>query len=460
MPRSANLLQVRTIEAARAKPVDYYLSDGARLAVRVYPTGRKAFTYRYDIAGRTRRVEHPKPFGKGPGTLSLTEARHWRNELDALRAQGIDPVAHELGRRDQLRRAIAAAADRRARRDGARAIDYPPGTFGAIADEFYCRVIERTYRQPQAVRRILDADLLPELGPRPIASLRLGDVQTVLNRIVDRGAPIGANRALLIAKRVMRYARMQGHIELNPLAELTRRDVGGPEGERERVLSFEEIPMLWRVLAGDGEGIRRQVAEFRRQDGRVIKGYARSGLHVQWQARECLRLLLLTGQRIGEMLAARWGDFDLAAGLWRIPPENAKSGRAHLVHLPTLAVELLKALPGKKAAEDFVFAADSAVGPSGPKPQSVPVERRVVTRALDRLLESGALPVPHFTPHDLRRTVRSRLADLGVLPHVAEKILAHRLGGVLQVYDRAEYLPERAAAMAAWDAKVRELIGG
>ncbi len=80
--------------------------------------------------------------------------------------------------------------------------------------------------------------------------------------------------------------------------------------------------------------------------------------------------------------------------------------------------------------------------------------------ALDRLLASGALPLAHFTPHDLRRTVRSRLSDLGVLPHVAEKILAHRLGGVLQVYDRAEYLPERAAAMAAWDAKLRELIGG
>ena len=70
----------------------------------------------------------------------------------------------------------------------------------------------------------------------------------------------------------------------------------------------------------------------------------------------------------------------------------------------------------------------------------------------------AALPLPHFTPHDLRRTVRSRLSDIGVAPHVAEKILAHKLGGVLQVYDRADYLPERAAAMAAWDSKLRELL--
>jgi len=131
---------------------------------------------------------------------------------------------------------------------------------------------------------------------------------------------------------------------------------------------------------------------------------------------------------------------------------SGQIGRPHLVHLPSLAIELLRALPGEHRAQDFVFASADSATPA-------PIERRTVTRALDRMLKSGALRMPHFTPHDLRRTVRSRLSDLGVLPHVAEKILAHRLGGVLQIYDRAEYLPERAAAMAAWGRKVRELIG-
>jgi integrase len=451
MPRAANLLQVRFIETAKPKAADYYLNDGARLAVRVYPSGLKRFCYRFEAAGRMRRIEHDKPFGKGPGALSLTEARAWRNELDGLRRQGIDPVSRTLAQREQSRRLVELAARPRKGAPDAEPVAYAAGTFGAIADEFYRRVIERTYRQPLAVRRILDADLLPELGPRPVAALRLGDVQTVLNRIVDRGAPVSANRALLVAKRVMRYARMQGHAEANPIAELTRRDVGGTEGERERALAFEEIPVLWRALAGNGDGIKRAVREFKRKDGRAIAGYARAGLHLHWQARACLQLLLLTGQRIGETLAARWGEFDLAAGLWRIPPENTKGNRPHLVHLPALAVELLRALPGSKGAEAFVFAAEGTERPA-------PIERRVVTRALDRLLATGALPLAHFTPHDLRRTVRSRLSDLGVLPHVAEKILAHRLGGVLQVYDRAEYLPERAAAMAAWDRKLRELL--
>ena len=445
MKRIANQLQVRSIEAARPRATDYYLADGARLALRVYPSGRKTFCYRYEIAGRTRRVEHPAPFGKGPGSLSLTEARSWRNEMDALRAQGIDPVAHELDKRNQARRAIAASAHARSRDADIAAIDYPTHTFGGLALEFYRRVIEKKYQHPEQVKRVLTTDLLPDLGARPIESLKLGDVQSVLNKIVDRGAPVSANRALLIAKKVMRYAHMQGHIEANPIADITRADVGGKEGERERALSFDEIVTLWRVLTGESK-VARPVRQSKRAND-----YAREGIKLAWQTRAVLRLLLLTGQRIGETLFARWGDFDLTAGLWRIPAANTKSGRAHLVHLPSLAVDLLRGLPGTHDGDAFVFAAEGTEQPA-------PIERRVITRAIDRLIESGALPLDRFTPHDLRRTVRSRLSDLGVMPHVAERILAHKLGGVLQIYDRADYLPEREAAMQAWDRKLRGLL--
>jgi integrase len=450
MTRAANLLQAKAIDAARPKPTDYYLRDGAGLFVRVYPSGQKRFTYRFDVGGRARRIEHPRPYGKGTGTVTLAEARQWRNEMDELRRQGIDPVAAELAKRGQLRRAVAASVEAN-RRDALPAdVDYPAGSFGAIAREYYTRVIQRRHRRPAAFLAVLNRALLPGLGARPIGSLRLGDVQAVLNPIVDRGTNVAANRALLTAKQVFKYAHVQGHIESNPIAGITRRDVGGPEGQRERNLSFEEIATFWRVLTG-GATVRRTVREFARKDGRKIKGYAREGVNLGWQSRACLQLLLLCGQRAGETLAARWGDFDLDAGIWRIPPANTKSGRAHVVHLPSLAVEVLKALPGEKESAGFVFAAAGTETPAA-------IDRHVVTRALDRLIDSGALGLEPFTPHDLRRTVRSRLSDLGVLPHVAEKVLAHKLQGVWAVYDRAEYLPERAAAMAAWDAKLRELL--
>ena len=415
--RAANLLTVKKLQAAKPREVDYYLRDGAGLFVRVYPSGRKAFVYRFEVDGRTRKVEHEKAFGTGPDTLSLEQARTWRAEQHALRLAGRDPVQAKRSLRSLRRLSLTPSGD------------YPAGSFGAIAMEFYARIIEPDYKDPGQFRRILTADLLPEIGRRPVAELRLAEIQSALNRIVDRGSKVAANRALLAAKKVLRYARTQGHVEVNVLADIARRDVGGKEGDRDRALSFEEIPVFWRTIA------------------------SHAGL--SWQVRAALLFLLLTGQRIGETLATLRSDVDTAAGLWRIPAANTKSGRDHLVHLPALAVALIESLPAPKGKTVALFHAD----PAAP---AAPITRRAVTRALDRLLHAGAkpatLPLAHFTPHDLRRTLRSRLADLGVLPHVAEKILAHQLGGVLQVYDRAEYLPERAAAMAAWNEKVRELV--
>lgn len=417
MRRASTLLTYREIERAKPRKTgDYFLRDGRGLFVRVYPSGRKSFVYRFEVNGRTRRVEHERAFGTDADALTLEAARSWRAEQEALRLAGRDPVQAKRGAQSQRRLALDATGE------------WPAGSFGAIADEFYARVIARDYREPAQFRRILDKDLLPTLGRRPVGDIRLSDVQTTLNRIVDRGSRVSANRALLAAKKVFRYARGQGALEINPLGDISRRDVGGKERDRERALDWPEIVTFWRVV-GTHKGL-------------------------SWQVRACLQLLLLTGQRIGETLLARWSEFDLDAGEWRIPAANTKAHRAHLVHPPALAVELLRGLPKRGG---YVFRGDD-------DEFDEPIARRSVTRALDRLLtrtdegKPAALPLAHFTPHDLRRTLRSRLGDLGVLPHVGEKIMNHKLGGVLQVYDRAEYLAERRAAMQAWDAKLRDVL--
>jgi integrase len=420
--RAANLLTVKEVEKAKPADSDYYLRDGAGLFVRVYPSGRRTAVYRFEEDGRTRRIEHPTAIGDG---LTLSAARTWLAEQKAHRVAGRDPLAVKLG----------SLAARRSRPDGAA---FAPGTFGALSDEFFERVIRRTFKDPTQFRRILDTDILPKLGNRPIAVLRLVDVQQAMNPIVDRGAKVSANRAFLVAKKVFRYAHTQGHIEFNPVSDITRRDVGGREGERERTLSFPELVEFWRVVG--------------------------AAPRVTWQVRGALRFLLLTGQRIGETLAARWSDFDLAAGVWTLPAENTKSGRAHVVHFSGLTRNLLQSFPRPAAPDAYVFhAADDPATPAGRRGMT-PIQRRSVTRALDRLLtpasatRPAALAIAPFVPHDLRRTVRSRLADLGVQPHVAEKVLNHKLGGVLQIYDRADYMPEREAAMHAWNDKLHALI--
>jgi integrase len=452
--RGLELLSARTVETAKPRETEYYLRDGGGLYVRVYPSGLRRAQYRFDDRdGRTRRVEHPLPLGKGDGALTLAQARAWRAELAALRLRGVDPVRAELDKREARSMAVAAKPANVRIKDApaARPLDYRSGTFGAVAEEFYSRRIARVYEDPSQVRRILDIDLLPAIGLLPVATLRLSDVQAALNRIVDRGSPVAANRALLIAKRISQYARTQGYAEHNPLSDLTRRDVGGREGQRERVLDDAEIALFWRVLNGQ-HAVARPVACGTR-NGQPTAGYVRHGLRMDWQARACLQLLLMTGQRIGETLLAQWHHVDLDAGTWSLPPENTKAKRAHLVHLGPLALELLRTLPGPRSGPGWIFHDGTPEG-------AAPIPRRTVTRALDRLQtgEHPALKIPHFTPHDLRRTMRTRMADLGIQPHVAEKVLAHRLGGVLQVYDRADYLPERKQAMAAWDSKLRTLL--
>jgi integrase len=81
------------------------------------------------------------------------------------------------------------------------------------------------------------------------------------------------------------------------------------------------------------------------------------------------------------------------------------------------------------------------------RPELMPRDHRVLSHALRRLKAD-------YTPHDLRRTYASRLADLGVAPHVIEKLLDHKMVGVMAVYNRAEYWPERIAAQRLWDRKL------
>jgi len=197
--------------------------------------------------------------------------------------------------------------------------------------------------------------------------------------------------------------------------------------------------------------------------------------------RGLLQVLTLTGCRTGEALGAKWEHINLDAGIWTIPPgdaqRRAKSLRTHVVHLSKQAKAVFATLP-RYEKSPWVFA--SPLDPA--KPIDEKAAARVIRRAFDtdkrkpakdwRPVTKGrgkrsTLPhsaplagVAEFAPHDLRRTFRSRLADLGVAPHVAEKCLNHDLGGVLAVYDRGEYLPERKRALELWGRKVAALVAG
>jgi integrase len=163
-------------------------------------------------------------------------------------------------------------------------------------------------------------------------------------------------------------------------------------------------------------------------------------LTVFWQTIEKLpelprayfRVVLLTGARRNEVGGLPWSELDLDAGLWRLPGERNKSGRAFEIPLSRPVVETLRALP---RIGPMVFALD------GKKPMTL---HQLIERVHR---EAGLLDV---RLHDLRRTLRTGLAELGVSFEVAERVLNHAMPGLQAVYNRHNYLAEKRSALSLW----------
>lgn len=155
-----------------------------------------------------------------------------------------------------------------------------------------------------------------------------------------------------------------------------------------------------------------------------------------------LRLHLMTGVRPGELCGAAWCELDETNGTWTIPAERTKTGSEYTITLPAQAWELLRRIRENTQQSAFVFPA--ARGSDHPIPY------QTYRAWLWRVLDTIQVPRGIFKPHDLRRTMRSGLASLGVRFEVAERAINHKLPGMAEIYDRNDYANERKAALAQW----------
>ena len=222
------------------------------------------------------------------------------------------------------------------------------------------------------------------------------------------GAPIAAARARSTLSVAFAWAIAEGLVDVNPTVGTKKPDEDARP--RERVLSDEEIAAVW-----------RSCDDF--DYGRIV------------------RLLILTGARRQEVGGMAWSELH-EHGTWTIPAERSKNGRAHVLPLPALAWSIIEAVPRR---------GDHLFGRKG-------FTNWGVTKvALDA--RSGIAP---WTLHDLRRTAATRMADLGILPHVIEAALNHvgSRKGVAGVYNKSAYEREVRTALALWSDHVRSLVHG
>jgi integrase len=161
-------------------------------------------------------------------------------------------------------------------------------------------------------------------------------------------------------------------------------------------------------------------------------------------------MLILSGQRLGEVSGMRWSELDFPGHLWKIPKERCKNGIAHDVPLSRQAIAILGKLPRISGEQDFVFTTNGKTAVSG-------------FSQAKRRLDAAVRNIPPWVLHDLRRTCASGCARLGMPVHVVEAVLNHKSGtirGVAAVYNRYSYDAEKRACLEAWGRYVEALVTG
>jgi integrase len=269
---------------------------------------------------------------------------------------------------------------------------------------------------------LLRRELLKPLGNVELVELDRATVAERCRKIEASRRPGAAKELKTRASVFLGWCVDEGLITANPLAgwRRQRRTKAERLNRPGRALQDNEIPILWRTVEAEG-----------------------------WPFGPYLQMLLLLGQRRTETALMRWSDVDLKAGVWTVPAEVTKSGREHRVPLPPQAVAILKSLP-RMARSKLVFPGRHGKAMAGWSKRLPPVYERTTAAGM-------AL----WTPHDLRRTMRSGLGRLGVDRVIAELLLNHAISDELTaIYDREEYRIQRAEAAARWADHVTGLIEG
>lgn len=367
--------------------------DKGRLGIRVGGK-KKTWFIKYIFDGRSRRMN----LGEYP-TLGLTDARIKAEEAWLDIRNGVDPGAEKMAQN-----AIYKAAP----------------NFTDIIAELWDKELQHK-RSGKDTRRLLEHDILPIWGARKVAEIKRRDIVLLLDDIAKR-APITRNRVHGALSRLFNFAAERGIIEDSPCTRIKKLTETG----RSRVLNDDEIRLLWSALDLDNVGI-----------------------DIYRLSKLALKMILLTGQRPGEVCGMAWSEID--GEVWKIPAARMKGKEDHSVPLTGMALEIIEQARTYSGESPFVFTSSHI--------DKTPMTSHALSKAILRHWSEIGFK-EKFTPHDERRTVRTRLAELGVSDVIAERVLGHKLQGILAVYNRHGYDLEKRQALEQWERKLKHIITG
>lgn len=289
--------------------------------------------------------------------------------------------------------------------------------------ESYCTRHADLKRTGPKIRRRLTKNIGGIIGGVKLSELHRRDISRALDSVLVRGSSTEAVRVFQDARAMLRWAHGRGDTDSFLMYGMRAPAV---TFARDRWLTADEVRTVWAALptAPMSPGVQN-----------------------------CLRLALVTAQRIGEISGMARSELSLADRLWVIPGTRTKNGREHRVPLSDFALELIRAQWDQR--QDYVF----------PGRRGQPhLLSGGISHAVNKAGNGTTLGIPHFTAHDLRRTAATHMEALGILPFVISHILNHvsetRASVTTRHYQRHSYDDEKRQALTLWAQHLQKIIGG
>ncbi|MGY6459228.1 tyrosine-type recombinase/integrase [Vibrio parahaemolyticus] len=387
------------------------LGDGLYFRV---ARGTASWVVKYTIGGQRAQIALPNRFP----TMSITQAKQEALRIRENVKLGIDPKSE---------RQKETFAEIR--------------TVNQLFEDWYQNDLTRNLKHPHIPKRYYTKEMKKHIGVMTIGDVTPQHIRHIIDDIMASGRPSIANKVLQSAKQLFNHAIKLNLIAWNPALPFTPKDAGGSDKSRERALTKEEIAEAFSIL-------RQHEAICTRPNYLAL----------------CL--LLSLGCRKGELISARWEQFDFEKRIWHcIPNKKRRQDDVKPISIPLTSIVIcwLRELQRLAAGSQYVF-------PNRKKTKSSShISNDTLNHALAKMfgkkVDSNKKPYPnylstmeHFTIHDLRRTCRTLLAELGVDEKVAELCLNHKVKGVVGIYDRYRYFDERKEALERLSALLTPLL--
>ncbi|AVF93977.1 MULTISPECIES: tyrosine-type recombinase/integrase [Vibrio] len=391
----------KQLDALIRKGEDTMLGLGDGLYFRI-ARKKPSWVVKYIIAGKRAQIALPQIYP----SLSISEAKRQALDIRQKTKLGIDPKSER-------------------KKGEFKAIH----NVDALYEDWYQAFAVKQLKHPHIPERYYRKEVKQHIGVMTISDVTPQHIRLIIERIVESGRNSIANKVLLFLKQLFNHAIKLNLTTFNPAQAFSPKDAGGTEVSRNRCLRVDEINYAFRVM-------RSQSPSFTRDNYLAC----------------CL--LLCFGCRKGELISAKWEDIDLLGRIWHcIPNKQRRNAPVQKVSIPIpdVAVSWLEELKYRAGGSEYVF-------PARKKSKRGYISDDTLNHALQTLMGidpsskktaySNLMPdIEPFTVHDLRRTCRSLLSQLGVSEQVAERCLNHKIQGVVGIYDRYHYLDERREAL-------------